>query len=349
MQNALLSEQQHIGSGFAGLNDQNYRTLMELCPDALIVHDGHMIVFANLAMAHLVRADSVNDIIGCPVLEFVAEPSQDLVKERIRQVQQTGYAPLVDETWRRLDGTEVQVEVAARHMSWVAPKAAMVIVRDVTERRRLEAERETLLAEKELLMREVHHRVANSLQLVRSMLNLQARGSCNEAVKIQLSEASARIGTIGILHSRLQQDSSVVEGEVQPYIEGVMTDLRTSLGETYQRPIILDPGEMPPLTLKADLLVALGLITTEAVTNSIKYGSGRIRVRLAKSDAHVEISIEDEGTGFPKDFDLAQDRRGLGMRMIATLAKSRGGNVTFGQCGGGNGAASSRIAATLPL
>ncbi|ANY77980.1 hypothetical protein BB934_06800 [Microvirga ossetica] len=349
MQTALLSGRQKASSPFAELNDQNCRTLIELSPDALIVHDGEVVVLANLATAHLVGAHSMDEVIGYPILEFVAARSRSFVEERIHQMHRTGYAPLVDETWHRLDGSEVEVEVAARHMPWLAPKAAMVIARDVTERRRWEAEREKLLAEKELLMREVHHRVANSLQLVRSMLNLQARGSDNEAVKIQLSEASARIGTIGILHSRLQQDSSVVEGEVQPYIEGVMTDLRSSLGETYQRPIILDPGEMPPLTLKADVLVALGLITTEAVTNSIKYGSGNIKVRLAKTDACLEISVEDEGKGFPKDFDAAKDGRGLGMRMIATLARSRGGSVTFGSGLAEAGVSSSRIAATIPL
>jgi PAS domain S-box-containing protein len=347
MQDASEKGRHKAGTILAQLSDQNYRTLIELCPDALIVHDGETIILANHAMADLVGLPSIDEIIGCPVLDFVASSSRALARERIRRMHQTSSAPLVDEVWKRVDGSEVKVEVAARHVPWVAPKAAMVIVRDVTERRRLEEEREGLLSEKELLMREVHHRVANSLQLVRSLLSLQARGSNNEEVKIHLSEASARIGTISILHSRLQNDSSVVEGEVQSYIEGVMTDLRTSLGETYKRPIILDPGEMPPLTLKADLLVALGLITTEAVTNSIKYGSGHIRVRLAKGDAHLEISIEDEGTGFPQEFDATKRGQGLGMRMIASLAQSRGGKVIVG---GDEGAgARSRIAARIPL
>jgi PAS domain S-box-containing protein len=349
MQDDLGSDRHKVANGFAELNEQNYRTLIELCPDALIVHDGRSIVLANLAMAQLVGVPSKGDIVGYPVMDFVATSSRALVEARIRQMNNAGHAQLVDETWRRIDGSEVEVEVAARHMPWVAPKAAMVIVRDVSERRRLQAEREMLLAEKELLMREVHHRVANSLQLVRSLLNLQIRGSNNDEVKIQLSEASARIGTIGILHSRLQKDSSVVEGEVQPYIEGVMMDLRTSLGETYKRPIILDPGEMPPLVLKADLLVALGLIATEAVTNSIKYGSGHIRVRLTKGDAHLEISIEDEGAGFPQNFDIARDGHGLGMRMIATLTQARGGKVLVGPGQEGSDAPSSRIAATIPL
>jgi len=72
-------------------------------------------------------------------------------------------------------------------------------------------------------------------------------------------------------------------------------------------------------------------------------------VRLAKTDACLEISVEDEGKGFPKDFDAAKDGRGLGMRMIATLARSRGGSVTFGSGLAEAGVSSSRIAATIPL
>ena len=346
MQDAFEEGRHKPGTVPAQLSDQNCRTLIEHCPDALIVHDGETVILANRAMADLVGRSSTDEIIGCPVLDFVAPSSQALVPEHIRCGDRTPSASSADENWKRADGSEVTVEVAARHVPGVGPRAAMAIVRDVTERRRLEEEREALLSEKELLMREVHHRVANSLQLVRCLLSLQARGSSNEEVKIQLSEASARIGTISVLHARLQKDSSVVEGEVRSYIEGVMMDLRTSLGETYKRPIVLDQGEMPPLTVKADLLVALGLITTEAVTNSIKYGSGNIKVRLAKGDTHLEISIEDEGPGFPREFDATKNGQGLGMRMIASLAQSRGGKIIVG---GEEADVRSRIAARIPL
>ena len=346
MQDASEEGRHNAGAIPAQLSDQDYRTLIELCPDALIIHDGETVIFANRAMADLIGLPSTDEIIGCPLLDFVAPPSQAHVQEHIRCGDQISSASSMDEVWKRVDGSKMNVEVTATHVPWVKPKAAMVIVRDVTERQRLEEEREALLSEKELLMREVHHRVANSLQLVRCLLSLQARGSDNEEVKIQLSEASARIGTISVLHARLQKDSSVVEGEVRSYIEGVMMDLRTSFGETYKRPIVLDQGEMPPLTVKADLLVALGLITTEAVTNSIKYGSGNIKVRLAKGDAHLEISIEDEGPGFPREFDTTKNGQGLGMRMIASLAQSRGGKVVVG---GEEADVRSRIAARIPL
>ncbi|WP_230532718.1 sensor histidine kinase [Microvirga roseola] len=349
MRDARGCERQTAAGVFSGPGDQNYRTLIELCPDALIVHDGHSVILANPAMARLVGAESIDSIVGHPLLDFVAPSSRALVEERIAHMSETDPAPVVDETWRRADGTEVQVEVAAAPMPWVGPHAAMVIVRDVTERRRLEAERETLLAEKELLVREVHHRVANSLQLAQGLLNLQARGSVSEAVRAHLREASARIGTIGTLHSRLHKESSAVDGGAQAYMEGVIADLRVALGETPERQIVLDASEAGEVVLEADMLVALGLIAAEAVTNSIKHGAGHIRVRLACDGARLELLVHDEGPGFPGGFDVEKDGRGLGMRMIASLVRARGGKLAIGAGKTRPNAPPSLIAATIPL
>lgn len=157
MLNALGAGETKLTSLFASLNEQNYRMLIELSPDALIVHDGRRVLLANPAMARLVGATSAANLIGGVLLDFVAPSSRAHVVERIAHMPGFGPAPLVDETWRRADGSEVEVEVAAAPMPWVNPHAALVLARDVTERRRLEADREKLLAEKELLIREVHH------------------------------------------------------------------------------------------------------------------------------------------------------------------------------------------------
>jgi PAS domain S-box-containing protein len=320
-----------------------------LSPDALFMHDGQIVILANPAMARLIGVRSANEMIGRELRDFIATLSWPVVEERIRVMKSSEPVPPVDETWRRADGSEVLVEVAVAPMPWCGPKAALVVARDVTERRRLEAEREKLLKEKERLVREVHHRVINSLQLVQSLLNLQARGAGSRDVQVQLSQAAARIGTIGVLHRRLQKDGSAVEGQVKAYMEGVMEDLRASFGDAYQRPILLETADALPLVLDADLLVALGLIAAEAIGNALEFGDGPIRVRLAKNDTGLELSVEDHGPGFPDGFDPASGGRGLGMRVMTSLAQTRGGSIAIGPHEGGPHAPANRIVATLPL
>ena len=185
---------------------------------------------------------------------------------------------------------------------------------------RIEAEQVQagLLRDKDLLMREVHHRVSNSLQLVRTMLGLQARAADSET-RLQLETAGARIMSIAAVHRRLYQEGSVVEGDAAAYLSALIHDLREMLDEGAEgRTIVL---EAEPLQLPADSLTPLGLVVSELVTNAIKYGEGRVTVRVRRVAEGTEVLVEDEGRGFGSDF-VMQQRQGLGMRLIATLARS---------------------------
>jgi two-component sensor histidine kinase len=202
------------------------------------------------------------------------------------------------------------------------------------------AAKDALLREKDLLMQEVHHRVRNSLQLVQTLLSLQARGQ-EPALAERLQEAATRVRTIGAVHGRLYQGGSVTESDAALYVAGLLDDLRGSLADVAAgRDIVLDA---PTLMLPADRLTPLGLVTTELVTNALKYGSGRVSVRLSVDGETLLVVVEDAGGGFPTDFEPGRSR-GLGMRLVTAMA--RGGDepvaidrsVTFG-----------RIVVRLPL
>lgn len=191
------------------------------------------------------------------------------------------------------------------------------------ELRRVAEAREALLRDKDLLMQEVHHRVKNSLQLVHALLATQARASGVPEAREQLLEAAQRVMTIGAVHERLYQGGSVQEADAAAYLAGLVEDLRRSMSDAAAgRTIELDMPP-PPLRLPADRLTPLGLIATELVTNALKYGRGRVRLSVRPAAAvpgGVEVACEDEGPGLPADFDPRRGR-GLGMRLIAALAK----------------------------
>lgn len=179
-------------------------------------------------------------------------------------------------------------------------------------------ENQILLREKDLLMQEVHHRVANSLQLVHGILTLQTNTLTSPEAKLPLQEAGRRIITIAAVHRRLYQGGSVAAAEVEPYLRGLLADMRgLLLDETDERLLEL---EVHSFSLSAEDLTQLGLIISELVTNALKHGAGKIRIEVQRKATGLIVSVSDEGEGFPVDFDPAA-RRGLGMRLVRGLAK----------------------------
>lgn len=175
-----------------------------------------------------------------------------------------------------------------------------------------------------LLLREIHHRVKNSLQLVQSTISMGARELEGEARR-GLEEAAVRVKTIAAVHDRLYKGTSLREVDVPAYLDGLVADLRGSLADTGGgRSVELaaaDPDAWP-----ADSAPALGLVAAELVTNALKYGQGRVRLSYRRLSEAGEITVEDEGEGFPAGFDPRRSR-GLGMRLVTAFARGPLGGI----------------------
>ncbi len=191
------------------------------------------------------------------------------------------------------------------------------------EKMALLRDNEALLHEKDLLMQEVHHRVMNSLQLVQTILAMQARILTNPEAKEQVEEAAARIMTVGTVHRRLYEGGSVIAADADQYLQRLLDDMKGMLSGSDGRALEL---EMSSFSLSADDITSLGLISSELITNAIKYGQGKIQLKIVRQANGLELSVSDEGKGFPADFDPAT-RRGLGMRLVAALAKGPGADA----------------------
>ncbi len=197
------------------------------------------------------------------------------------------------------------------------PTRLVAISRDITAGMAAERAKDALLRDKDMLMQEVHHRVKNSLQLVRTLLQLQGRSATPET-RAQLDEAAGRIMTIGAVHQRLYEGGSVAETDAAAYLEALIGDMRAMLADSAGgREFVL---EAEPIMLTADQVTPLGLIVSELMTNALKYGQGRVLVSLRRVPPGLEVVVEDGGPGFPDSFDLRR-KSGLGMRLVAALAK----------------------------
>lgn len=169
-----------------------------------------------------------------------------------------------------------------------------------------------------LLMQEMHHRVSNSLQLVSSILQLQAKRSDHPEIRQALGEAAGRITAIASLNRLLHEEYHAGEIDAVQYLADMVEILQTSiLDRAKGRSIKLD---MPvPVRLFAKDLGHVGLILNELVTNALKYGEGHVLIRIRRISEGLEIVAEDEGKGFPADFTPVNNG-GFGMRLLAALA-----------------------------
>ena len=212
---------------------------------------------------------------------------------------------------------------------------------DALLRRRLERENEAAQEEvrlardrAEAMLREVNHRVGNSLQLVSSFISLQLRQLADEGARSALREAQVRIEAVAHVHRRLYTSSDLATVAMDEYLTGLVEELGKSIG-----PDTSPEGGSPRLSLRAepmrvttDQAVSLGVIVTELVTNAVKYAyapgeGGEIRVVLeAAPDGRAILTVEDDGPGLG---DGAPKGTGLGAKIVSAMAGGLRSAVQF--------------------
>jgi two-component sensor histidine kinase len=196
------------------------------------------------------------------------------------------------------------------------------------ERDRHERSLKAALARHQFLIKETNHRVKNSLSIVASMLNLQARDVDNKELSTHLTGASARITAIARAHDQLHHRSNIEALDIGKYIEAICKDVDASVANCE---IITEVAD--GIEISTDRAISTALIINELITNAAKYAydddaEGKVWIKVAKaSDDAFVISVRDEGKGLPPDFELNK-AKGLGMRIITSFAKQLNATVT---------------------
>jgi two-component sensor histidine kinase len=176
-----------------------------------------------------------------------------------------------------------------------------------------------LAAEREMLLREVNHRVGNSLQIIASLLHLQASSSTQEDVKAALTNAMGRVAAVAQVHRRLYTSHDLKSVLLNQYLDALLDDLRRSA----------EGNRMSRLTLKAvqveidpDRAVAIGIIVNELVMNAVKYAypdqAGPIHVEVGADGDELTLSIADNGVGLGAKSDPRST--GMGQRIVSAMA-----------------------------
>lgn len=207
--------------------------------------------------------------------------------------------------------------------------------RIVTRARAAEAEARRAHQQTELLLKEVNHRVANSLQLVNSLVAMQAAGVKEPSARAALADTQARILAIGRVHQRLYTGGDASCVDLKDYLENLIGELAASLGANERRRLSLEAADAE---LSTDKAVAVGVVVAELVTNAFKYAyapgePGEVRVRLDHVGGALVLAVEDDGVGLPAT-GKAQGS-GLGMRVVRAMAATLEAKVDTAPQGAG--------------
>jgi two-component sensor histidine kinase len=194
----------------------------------------------------------------------------------------------------------------------------------------MQAQYSKLLQEKEWLMKEVHHRVKNNLQLVISLLNMQTGYMKDEFALDAFGDIGSRIRAISLIHQRMyQEDNNMAIINMRDYITELVSFLDTTTFSDYPVGYRLD---IAPIELDVSQSVPIGLILNEAITNAIKHAFPRkqnpvIVISMSQQeDARICLTVSDNGRGLPENFNLEANAT-MGLQLIKTLSDQLDGSL----------------------
>ncbi len=203
---------------------------------------------------------------------------------------------------------------------------------DVTERKLAEEKLAASLQEKEVMLKEIHHRVKNNLQIIASLLNIQAHYARDEGAAEVLSECHNRVRSMALVHESLYSSENLAKVNFARYVSRLAESLFSSFGVDNQK-IKLDL-DLDDVLLSIDRAIPCGLIVNELVSNCLKHAfpgdrNGTIEIKLKRLGADdVLLNVKDDGVGVPQGLD-PQKTQTLGLKLVSDLTRQIKGTFRF--------------------
>lgn len=211
------------------------------------------------------------------------------------------------------------------------PAATRSIFRDITERKKQAAQIEASLAEKETLLKEIHHRVKNNLQIITSILNLQIRKTDDPTIIEALKDSQSRVRSMALVHEHLYKGKDFAHIDLGNYIQALAMGLFQSY-EAAKQGIRFDLN-IRDIYVDINTSVPLGLMCNELITNSLKYAfrekkDGKISITATEDPQALTFIVADNGTGMPEGITL-ENQTSLGLRLVSLLTSQIKGTVVI--------------------
>jgi len=229
---------------------------------------------------------------------------------------------------RRKDGSEFPVEIGINPVETGEGTMILSVILDLSERKQSERRIQEALAQKELLLREVHHRVKNNLQVIHSLLDLQSMRLQDHDLIDALRDSQNRIRSMSLIHQTLYQSDNLARVDFARFLG----ELVRGLGEAYRAVAgqVRIGVQAEGITLPINEAIPCGLVINELVSNALKHGfadgrSGQIEIRMSEPvPGQLVLTVSNDGVAVPDDIDPLQTQT-LGLQLVQLLTRQLGG------------------------
>ncbi len=287
--------------------------------------------FVNPKMAQMLGY-AEEEMLGRPLIDFLEEAgratAEEVVLRRLPDISERH-----DFKFIRKDGRLLWGMVATNPIFDAADvyTGALTMITDITERKYAEEALRASVADKEALLKEVHHRVKNNLQVINSLLRLEISRLTNTGAKLVLSDMKGRIHSMALLHDTLYRTGTFAAVDLAVYIKQLVIQINRALSTNPS--LVQIVFNLDSAVAGMDQAMPCGLLVNELVSNSLKHAfpngrSGEITVGLqAIGDGRqLRLSVSDTGVGLPADFE-ARRSTSLGLQLVSDLARQLGGQL----------------------
>jgi len=317
-------------------SEERWRLLIQNTPDIILTvdHDGTI-----LSINRTFLGTVVEDVIGRSVYDGVAPEYCETVRKSLERVFQTGKPEICDVLGTGIQGLstawyEVRVVPIERNEKVLN---VTLIGTDITQRKDAEAQLRKSLTEKELLLKELHHRVKNNLQIISSLLSLQSKYIRDERALQMFEETQNRVMSMALFHDKIYRSEDLASVDFAAYVKSIVAELFHSYGVSSS--CIRTKMDMNDIRLGVDVAIPCGLIINELVSNSIKHAfpdkeRGEISVgTFSNKDGDYTLTVSDNGVGFPRDVDFT-NTESLGMQLVVALTRQLEGTIELDRSSG---------------
>ena len=318
------------------LGEDSFRRVVEWAPSAMVMINRNGIMVLVNAQAELMFGHGRETLIGQSI--------EILVPERFRghhsqyragffgdpQPRPMGIGR--DLAGCRADGSEFPIEIGLNPIDTESGVMVLASIIDISERRRAQQRLEDALREKTVLLNEVHHRVKNNLQVVTSLLNLQADHAGDPRLRAMLTESCGRVKAMSLTHQLLYERKDFSRLDLGDYLDRLVQSIRATYRATGGRIALRLDLPLQAVHLDLERTIPCGLLVNELVTNSFKHAfpgdrCGEIVIQLrALAQGEIGFDVADDGIGLPPGVDMAS-LSSLGLQLVPLFVEQLHGKL----------------------